>query len=87
MTHGPSEVLEIIQGCIAKVDPNLGEMALGRETNFTRLGVPSIVMITIVFEIEEHFDIVIVDAGLDDFETIGELHDITLGLLARKAVS
>jgi acyl carrier protein len=44
-------------------------------------------MITIVFEIEEQFDIVIVDAGLDDFDTIGDLQDLVLSLLARKVAS
>ena len=87
LTHTPETVLEIIQSCIVKVDPGLGEIPLVRETNFVHLGVPSIILITIVFEIEEQFDIIIVDAGLDDFETIGDLQDIVLGLLARKAAS
>jgi acyl carrier protein len=84
VTHSPDDVLRTIQACIVKVDPDLGAIPLTLETNFTYLAVPSIVMITIVFEIEETFDIVIVDAGLDNFETIGELRDLVLALLARK---
>jgi len=84
MTPGPTEILDVIRACIVKVDPGLGAMKLEPETNFARIGVPSIVLITVVFEIEEHFDIVIVDAGLDDFETIGELRDIVQALVGNK---
>jgi acyl carrier protein len=87
LTQNQSAVLEIIQACIVKVDPSLAKIPLVRGTNFVHLGVPSIVMITIVFEIEEQFDIVIVDAGLDDFDTIGDLQDLVLSLLARKVAS
>ena len=87
MTQSPETIAKIIRECIIAVDPGLAAVAFVDETKFTTLGVPSIVMITIVFEIEERFDISIIDAGLDDFETIGELRDAVLTLLARKAAA
>jgi acyl carrier protein len=84
LTQSPEDITRIVRECILAVDPGLAAISFDDETKFTTIGVPSIVMITIVFEIEERFDISIIDAGLDDFETVGELRDVVLTLLARK---
>lgn len=87
MTQSPEDIAKIVRECIFAVDPGLAAIHFADDMKFFELGIPSIVMISIVFEIEERFDISIVDAGLDDFETIGELRDVVLTLLARKATA
>jgi acyl carrier protein len=87
LTQSPEDISKIIRECILAVDPGLAVIHFVDDTKFIALGIPSIVMISIVFEIEERFDIAIVDAGLDDFETIGELRDVVLTLLVRKATA
>lgn len=70
-----------IRTCINKVIPALADLDMDRDTNFNNLGASSIEMITVIFEIEEMYDVVIVDAGLDVFETAGELRDLVMSLL------
>lgn len=73
-----------VRECINTVIPTMADVSITLETDFSTLGVSSIEMITVVFEIEELFDIVIVDSGLDVFDTADELVDITLMLLNKK---
>ncbi len=87
MSFTPNAVLSMIHQAMVKVDPNLGDLVIAPDTRFGVLGISSIVMITIVFEVEEQFDISIVDAGLDSFDTVGEMQDLVLRLLAQKVAA
>ncbi|MCQ0090820.1 phosphopantetheine-binding protein [Roseovarius sp. M141] len=73
-----------IRGCIDKVIPTMADVSITLETDLSSLGITSIEMITVIFEIEELYDIVIVDSGLDVFDTPDELVDIVLMLLSKK---
>ncbi|MFZ7092726.1 hypothetical protein [Primorskyibacter sp. 2E233] len=73
-----------IRGCINTVVPALANVTIELDTDFSTLSVTSIEMITVIFEVEELYDIIIVDAGLDVFDTPAEFVDIVLMLLKRK---
>ena len=64
--------------------PAMADVSITLETDLSSLGITSIEMITVIFEIEELYDIVIVDSGLDVFDTPDELVDIVLMLLSKK---
>ncbi len=52
--------------------------------HFSDGGVASLEVMMLVFDVEEKFDIALVDEGLDDFETLGELITLVHLLVARK---
>ncbi len=64
---------------------NLGDVVLTPETPFKALGMTSLEMLTLAFELEDRWGIVIKDAYLDDFETIGEASATVLELVASRA--
>ena len=76
-----------IKDCIVKVVPSLRETEFTPDTRFDRLGLASIQVITITFEIEEMFGVGIVDEGLDVFETCGELEVLVRRLAATREVT
>ncbi|MDP9840622.1 acyl carrier protein [Neorhizobium huautlense] len=76
-----------IRHCINKVVPALVEVDIRPETPFDSLGISSIEMITIVFEVEELYDIVIVDAGLDVFQSGDEFVKLVQVLLDKKVAA
>lgn len=55
------------------------------EMNFTDAGIASLEVMLFIFEIEEAFDIALVEPGLDDFDTLGQLIAIVTELVTRKA--
>lgn len=69
---------------VRKVKPSLADTSLEAEMRFDALGISSIEFITIIFEIEDFFDIQIVDRNLDDFHTYGEACEIVGRLLTAK---
>lgn len=58
---------------------------LSDDFHFTDAGIASIEVMMLIFDIEEKFDIALVDSGLDDFDTLGELVTLVHGLVDRKA--
>jgi acyl carrier protein len=73
-----------IASAVRKVKPSLAATPLEAKTRFEDLGISSMELITIIFEIEDFFDIQIVDRNLDGFETYGESCKIVGRLLAAK---
>jgi acyl carrier protein len=77
-------VEEQIYKAISKVK-DTGGRELTLETRFDSLGVTSLEFIVVVFELEDAFNITIVDWGLDNFETIADAKAVVLKLMAEKA--
>jgi acyl carrier protein len=73
-----------IYDAIRKVKPSLKTIPLSPETRFENLGLQSLERAIVVFELEDTFDLSILDESLDTFETIAEARDVVLMLLARK---
>jgi acyl carrier protein len=69
---------------ILRVCPQLAEDALADECQFASLGVSSMDVICIVFEIEETYCLDITGPGLDDFETLGEMLNVVHRLLLQR---
>lgn len=77
----PDDVLTAIDAAIRKVrDP--GPVSIEPGTRFDAVGLNSLELVTVVFELEDHFQIAIKTEYLDDFVTVGEARDVVLGLLA-----
>lgn len=76
-----------IRNCINKVVPTMVDVDIRPDTPFDDLGISSIEMITVVFEVEELYDVVIVDAGLDVFETGAEFVALVRRLLDKKVAA
>jgi acyl carrier protein len=76
------------QICIAirKVKPSLQTIPLTPETRFENLGLQSLERTIVVFELEDLYEVSIVDESLDVFDTIGEARDLVLMLLQHKEV-
>ncbi|MCF8479968.1 MAG: hypothetical protein K9H25_06015 [Rhodospirillum sp.] len=77
-------VRESLRQSILLVCPNLTEDQLADSQRLTDLGVSSIEVMCIVFEIEEIHKIKIIDRGLDDFETLGEMALVVQRLRAER---
>jgi acyl carrier protein len=88
-THAPTpgpdglaaRVEEAICEAVRKVK-DVGDLALDADTAFEALGITSLELVTMTFEVEDAFGIVIKDQYLDDFRTVGEARDTVLALLA-----
>jgi len=80
----PAEITQTIYDCVTRVKLDLDPSRLSPEIGFRELGLSSIEAITVIFEIEETFDIILVDAGLDDFKNIAHGTQIICSLLARR---
>lgn len=73
-----------VAAAVRKVKPSLAATTFEAKVRFDDLGVSSLEFITIIFEIEDFFDIQIVDRNLDGFQTYGEACKIVGGLIAAK---
>ena len=73
-------VEEAIYKAIRTVKPSLANLPMSANTRFDSLGLESIERIMVVFEIEEAFDVSIVDQQLDTFRTVGEARNTVLRL-------
>jgi acyl carrier protein len=82
-----SEIEQAIYECIWKVKPSLKSLPMTPATRLSSLGLASIDILCVVFEIEERFGISIVDRQLDTFKTIGEGRDVVKRLQADGATS
>ena len=76
-----SEIEHAIIAAIRKVK-DVGDLPLGPETSFRDLGITSLEVVTLAFELEDAFGIVIKDQYMDDFRTVAEARDTVLELLA-----
>jgi acyl carrier protein len=82
-----SEIEQAIYECIWKVKPSLKSLPMTPATRLSSLGLASIDILCVVFEIEERFGVSIVDRQLDTFKTIGEGRDVVKRLQAEDATS
>lgn len=73
-----------IYQAIRKVKPSLQTIPLTPETRFENLGLESLERAIVVFELEDAYDLSIVEESLDTFETVAEARDLVLMLLDRK---
>lgn len=73
-------VEEAICRAIRTVKPSLANLPISADTRFDSLGLESIERIMVVFEIEEAFEVSIVDQQLDTFRTVGEARNTVLKL-------
>ncbi len=78
-------VEDAIYKAIRTVKPSLANLPMSPETRFDSLGLQSIEMTMVVFEIEDAYGISIVDNDLDTFRTVGEACDVVLKLASAKA--
>ena len=76
------EIEKGIYESIRVVKPSLQIANMSPETPFSSLGLQSIEVLCVVFEIEERFGLSIVDRQLDTFKTIGEARNLILRLQA-----
>jgi acyl carrier protein len=74
------------QICIAirKVKPSLETIPLTPDTRFENLGLQSLELTIVVFELEDVYEVSIVEESLDTFKTIAEARDLVLMLMERK---
>ena len=70
---------------ICRVKPSLADYPFEDKTSFKDVGVDSLLLISILFEFEEFFDISIVDQNMDDVRTVGEALDTITMLVAEGA--
>lgn len=77
-----SEIEQAIYESVWKVKPSLKTVPMSPETRLSSLGLESIEILSVVFEIEETFGLSIVDRQLDTFKTIGQARDLVLRLKA-----
>lgn len=83
----PGEVESIRDGIlaqIAKVKPSLAQFAFEPGTRFEEVGMNSLKMISVIFEVEEFFGIDIVGRNLEDVRTFGETVAVVARLVAEK---
>jgi acyl carrier protein len=86
-TADNSEIEQAIYECIWKVKPSLKSLPMTPATRLTGLGLASIDILCVIFEIEERFGVSIVDRQLDKFKTVGEGRDLVKRLQAEDAPS
>jgi acyl carrier protein len=72
---------------IRAVKPSLENHFLEPETKFSSLGLDSMNMLTVAFEMEERFGVSIVDRHLDTFRTLQEARETVQGLLESSTVA
>ena len=85
-TENP-EIEQGIYESIWKVKPSLKTLPMSPTTRISSLGLESIEVLCVVFEIEEKFGLSIVDRQLDTFKTVAEGRDLVLRLQAEAARS
>jgi acyl carrier protein len=79
-----SKIDERIFKAIRKVKPSLESVPLTPSTRIRDLGLESIEVLTVVFEMEEEFNVSIVDQQLDTFRTVEEARAVVEKLLAKQ---
>ncbi|WP_446744551.1 phosphopantetheine-binding protein [Silvibacterium acidisoli] len=72
---------QAIYESIWRVKPSLQAMPMTPATRLSSLGLASIEIMSVVFEMEDVFEVSIVDRQLDTFRTIGEGRDVVRKLL------
>jgi acyl carrier protein len=85
VVYAASVIEEEIYNAIRKVKPSLASIPLDSSTRFDSLGLESLERAIVVFELEDFYEVSIVDADLDDFRTVGEARDTIAKLLAGKS--
>jgi acyl carrier protein len=75
---------EEIYAAIRRVKPSLQSIPLTPDTPIENLGLESLERAIVVFELEDAYEVSIVDENLDRFRTVAEARDVVLMLLARK---
>jgi acyl carrier protein len=80
-----AEIDETIMQAISKTI-HVDRSTLSPHMRFDSLGASSLEVVCIVFEIEDAYDVNIVNEGRDDFKTIAAARDLVLDLLAQKDV-
>ncbi|HLO77159.1 MAG TPA: acyl carrier protein [Magnetospirillum sp.] len=79
--------LDAVTMIIRRVKPSLTNTEFHHDTRFDALGIDSLHLITILFEIEEYFGISIVDRNLDDVVSVGEACETVCRLVAEKRLA
>jgi acyl carrier protein len=77
-------VEEEIYAAIRRVKPSLQSIPLTPDTPIENLGLESLERAIVVFELEDAYEVSIVDENLDRFRTVAEARDVVLMLLGRK---
>jgi acyl carrier protein len=77
-------IFDCICAAIVKVKPILGEAPMNQAMRFESLGLSSLERAIVVFEIEDAYDLSIIAANLDVFETLGEARDLVQSMLEKK---
>jgi acyl carrier protein len=72
-----------IYRAIRTVKPSLSVVPITPDTNFDNLGLSSLEMTTVVFEIEDALGVSIVDQNLDTFRTVREARQVVERLLRK----
>ncbi len=86
-TPGNAEIEQVIYESIWNVKPSLRTLPMSPATRLSSLGLESIEILSVVFEIEERFGLSIFDRQLDTFKTVGEARDLVLRLRAEVSQS
>lgn len=74
-----------IYRAIRKVKPSLETIPLDATMPFASMGLESLERAIVVFELEDAYEVSIVDADLDDFRNVAEARDTIRQLLAAKS--
>ena len=74
-----------IYAALRRVKPSLENVPMTPQTRFENLGLQSIEMISVVFEIEEAFGVSIVDQQMDGFRTVAEARTVVQKLARGKS--
>ena len=83
--HPDDPIFQQICIAIAKVKPSLASIPIRLDTRFESLGLASLERAIVVFELEDAYELSLVDAARDTFETVGEARDLIAGMLEEKA--
>jgi acyl carrier protein len=74
-----------VYAALRRVKPSLENIPMTPQTRFENLGLQSIEMISVVFEIEETFGVSIVDQQMDGFRTVAEARSVVQKLAQGKS--
>ncbi|MGE5515811.1 MAG: hypothetical protein ACM31D_08300 [Bacteroidota bacterium] len=78
------EVKASLQRLAWKALPKLNGVDIPGDQRLSILGMSSLEVMCVIFEVEEEFELSIVSEGLDDFETFDEMAALVHNLLVRK---
>ena len=83
--YDDQSIEEEIHRAIRKVKPSLEAIPLESSTPFASLGLASLERAIVVFELEDLYEVSIVDANLDAFRTVAEAREPSQSLLSQKS--